>query len=178
MKPTSRETDSYQRRRSCRRATEADETQNRQSALTSKTFQWEKTLQIFTCLRIFKNLKNIKCIKLQFFKLPFRGTHLWGPSQSYSRREIVARTRRTEQCTCCPCRGQDLWCLICPYIQGELDAWLWNKWTISRTYRKVKVTQLCPTLCDPVVCSLPSSTSYGILQARVLEWVAISFSRT
>ena len=40
------------------------------------------------------------------------------------------------------------------------------------------VTQLCPTLCDPMDCSLPgSSLSMGILQARILECVAISFSR-
>ena len=39
------------------------------------------------------------------------------------------------------------------------------------------VTQLCPTLCDPVDCSLPGSSIHGILQARILEWVAIPFSR-
>ena len=38
-----------------------------------------------------------------------------------------------------------------------------------------KVTQLCLTLCDPMDCSLPSSSIHGIFQARVLEWVAISF---
>ena len=42
---------------------------------------------------------------------------------------------------------------------------------------KVLVTQLCPTLCDPVDCSLPVSSFHGILQARILECVAISFSR-
>ena len=41
----------------------------------------------------------------------------------------------------------------------------------------VLVTQLCPTLCDPTDCSSPGSSVYGILQARILEWVAISFSR-
>ena len=40
-----------------------------------------------------------------------------------------------------------------------------------------EVAQLCPTLCDPVDCSLPGSSLHGILQARILEWVAISFSR-
>ena len=40
-----------------------------------------------------------------------------------------------------------------------------------------EVTQSCPTLCDPVDCSLPGSSLHGILQARILEWVAISFSR-
>ena len=40
-----------------------------------------------------------------------------------------------------------------------------------------EVTQSCPTLCNPVDCSPPGSSVHGILQARILEWVAISFSR-
>ena len=40
-----------------------------------------------------------------------------------------------------------------------------------------EVAQSCPTLCDPMDCNLPGSSLHGILQARVLEWVAISFSR-
>ena len=40
-----------------------------------------------------------------------------------------------------------------------------------------EVAQSCPTLCDPMDYSLPGSSAHGILQARVLEWVAISFSR-
>ena len=40
-----------------------------------------------------------------------------------------------------------------------------------------KSLQLCPTLCDPMDCSLPGFSVHGILQARTLEWVAISFSR-
>ena len=39
-----------------------------------------------------------------------------------------------------------------------------------------KSLQSCPTLCDPVDGSLPGSSILGILQARTLEWVAISFS--
>ena len=39
-----------------------------------------------------------------------------------------------------------------------------------------EVTQSCPTLCDPMDCSLPGSSVHGIFQARVLEWVAIAFS--
>ena len=39
------------------------------------------------------------------------------------------------------------------------------------------VGQLCPTLCDPMDCSPPGSSVHGLLQARVLEWGAISFSR-
>ena len=41
----------------------------------------------------------------------------------------------------------------------------------------VLVSQACPTLCDPMDCSPPGSSVHGILQARILEWVAIPFSR-
>ena len=40
-----------------------------------------------------------------------------------------------------------------------------------------EVAQSCPTLCDPMDCSPSRSSLHGILQARVLEWVAISFFR-
>jgi len=40
-----------------------------------------------------------------------------------------------------------------------------------------KSLQSCPTLSDPMDCSLPGSSVHGISQARVLEWVAIAFSR-
>ena len=39
------------------------------------------------------------------------------------------------------------------------------------------VAKSCPTLGDPVDCSPPGSSVYGIFQARILEWIAISFSR-
>ena len=41
-----------------------------------------------------------------------------------------------------------------------------------------KLLQSCQTLCDPMDCSLPGFSVHGILQARTLEWVAISFSST
>ena len=43
---------------------------------------------------------------------------------------------------------------------------------------KVLVTQSCPTLCNPMDCSTPGSSVHGILQARILEGVAILFSRS
>ena len=38
---------------------------------------------------------------------------------------------------------------------------------------KASVAQLCPTLCDPMDCSPPGSSVHGIIQARILDWVAI-----
>ena len=45
------------------------------------------------------------------------------------------------------------------------------------TKSESEVSQLCPTLSDPMDCSLPGSSIHGIFQAIVLEWIAISFSR-
>ena len=53
-------------------------------------------------------------------------------------------------------------------VQGTLKSLL-KKWS--------EVAQSCPTLCDPMDCSLPGSSIPGILQAGILEWVAIFFSR-
>ena len=47
----------------------------------------------------------------------------------------------------------------------------------KKSERESEVAPSCPTLCDPVDCSPPGSSVHGILQARILEWVAISFSR-
>ena len=41
---------------------------------------------------------------------------------------------------------------------------------------ETEVAQLCPTLSDPMDCSLPGSSVHWIFQTRVLEWVAIAFS--
>ena len=52
-----------------------------------------------------------------------------------------------------------------------------NNCDLTSFGRAHEVTQSCPTLCDPIDCSLPGSSVHGIFQATVLEWIAISFSR-
>ena len=47
---------------------------------------------------------------------------------------------------------------------------------VNQLAAAVKSLQSCPTLCDPIDGSPPGSPVPGILQARILEWVAISFS--
>ena len=49
---------------------------------------------------------------------------------------------------------------------------------ILKAWSESEVAPSCPTLCDLMDYSLPGSSNRGILQARVLEWVAISFSRS
>ena len=55
-----------------------------------------------------------------------------------------------------------------PTLEGEV---------LTTELPEVEVAQLCPTLCDPMNCSLPDSSVHGILRARILEWVAIPFSK-
>ena len=65
-----------------------------------------------------------------------------------------------------------------------------DPWKVEMTWRQLEkqkgsflfkpkelITQSFLTLCDPMDCSLPLSSFHGILQARILEWVALPFSR-
>ena len=52
-----------------------------------------------------------------------------------------------------------------------------NNLRYADTTTTTKSLQSCPTLCDPMDCSLPGFSVHGILQARTLEWVTISFSK-
>ena len=57
------------------------------------------------------------------------------------------------------------------------DITLLTKAYIVKSESESEVTQSCLTLCDPMDCSPPGSSVHGILQARILEWVALFFSR-
>ena len=63
---------------------------------------------------------------------------------------------------------------MCSYISSisNMSNHQYSHWSLC-----VFVAQSCPTLCDPKDCSSPGSSVYVILQARILEWGAISFSR-
>ena len=55
-------------------------------------------------------------------------------------------------------------------LSRQKSFYSWSEWVSE-------VTQSCPTLCDPIDYSPQGSSVHGIFKARVLEWVAISFSR-
>ena len=61
------------------------------------------------------------------------------------------------------------------------ELWCWRRLLREslgqQGYQTSLSLQLCLTLCDPMDCHKPGSSVYGILQARILEWVAISSSR-
>ena len=61
--------------------------------------------------------------------------------------------------------------MVFPVVMSECESW-----TIKKAAAAAKWLQSCPTLCDPIDGSPPGSPVPGILQARMLEWVAISFS--
>ena len=108
--------------------------------------------------------------------------------------KVVASWSNTSYQLCCCCCLVTSACLtLCDpmdhalpgsSVQGILQARIMEWVAIFFSNDKVRsewsewseVTQLCPTLCDPMDCSLPGSSVHGIFQARGLEWVAISFS--
>jgi len=66
-----------------------------------------------------------------------------------------------------------------PFPSSHLVVWgcdAWSCYSYLITAAAAKSLQLYLTLCDPMDCSLSASSVHGILQARVLEWVAIAFS--
>jgi len=65
---------------------------------------------------------------------------------------------------------------ICTIIWLEGQNFALNQTAAAAAAAAAKSLQSCPTLCDPIDGSPPGSPVPGILQARILEWVAISFS--
>ena len=83
---------------------------------------------------------------------------------------------------CCGCKGKSM------QKKTVINKQSWINWIYFRPKMNLKLhfivhmtaksLQSCLTLCDPIDSSLPGSSVPGILQARTLEWVAISFSNT
>ena len=74
------------------------------------------------------------------------------------------------------------WVITPSWLSGSLRSFLYSSFVYSchlfliSFYYAAKSLQSCPTLCGPIDGSPPGSPIPGILQARTLEWVAISFS--
>ena len=64
-----------------------------------------------------------------------------------------------------------------PLSMGFSRQGYWSGLPFPSLMHESEVAQSCPTLCDPMDCSPPGSSVHGISQARILEWVAISYSR-
>ena len=99
-----------------------------------------------------------------------------GPKVNWKLRELIA------QYSCSDSKNNK----VCLSILSDMKDWckflnsvtfLQDRRFLSYYIVKVLVAQSCPTLCNPMDCSLPGSSVHGILQARTLEWVAICFAR-
>ena len=66
--------------------------------------------------------------------------------------------------------------LPCPWDSPGKNTGVGCHFLLQCMKVKSEVSQLCLTVSDPMDCSLPGSSAHGILQARVVEWVAIAFS--
>ena len=90
---------------------------------------------------------------------------------------------------CCCCSFAKLYLTLHNPMTAACQAYHWGHPKCSLvTYEMIgagkldkalvsEAVQSCPTFCNPVDCSLPGFSVHGILQARILEWVAISFFR-
>ena len=63
------------------------------------------------------------------------------------------------------------------HLYSWIQCLIFSSYVVRKVKVKVLVTQSCLTLCDCIDYRLPCSSVHGILQARILEWVATSFSR-
>ena len=97
--------------------------------------------------------------------LALQHNHIAQPSQAlyYPLQNSYSHLRTTSDKTCLKILGKIINLLVV----------LWCNYLLTVS----EVTQLCPILCDPVDCSPPGSSVHGILQARILEWVANSLTR-
>ena len=66
---------------------------------------------------------------------------------------------------------------LCGATWGEANRRTGSEGGFQSSILSFKVAQLCATVCDPIDCSAPGSSVHGVLLARILEWVAIPFSR-
>ena len=113
---------------------------------------------------IYKVLFEFVAILFLFYVLVFWPWGMWGLSP-------------TRNWTYTPCIGRQN---LSHWTAKEVPKWIYvlnaDFLNSSLEVKWSEVAQSCPNLCDPMDCSLPGFSAHGIFQARVLEWVAISFS--
>ena len=109
---------------------------------------------------------TLKIKPKQFFKIKsIDKTHIWQPT--FQKRQIHKEKKSGQRTRIVSASA---------YLVLTLSAPNSVLSTLHAAAAAAKSLQLCPTLCDPIDGSLPGSPVPGILQARTLEWVAISFS--
>ena len=94
---------------------------------------------------------------------------IWFFKKDFDMQYILCRENKYLVSTCCfACESHDKEYFFAPILHKPVCA--------HSAAAAAKSLQLCPTLCDPIDGSPPDSPVPGILQARTLDWLAISFS--
>ena len=132
-----------------------------------------KTLRNYTTFILFfrgssrpRDWTQVPCIAGRFF---YRLSHQGSPIASTQLFLILQRTGLQPEWYHIMRLTQSFKDIILTFSYQEVD--------LPPSESESEGTQSCPTLCHPMDCSLPASSVYGIFQARILEWVAISCSR-
>ena len=115
--------------------------------LTCKDRIWQKWRNVISKIKVIKRL----------------GLLYWGLAFSHPLSEFLTLEKAS--------------CHVMRWLYAEVHVIGSETLTVSDTKKESEVAQSCPTLHNPMDCSLPGSSIHGIFQARVLEWVAICFSR-
>ena len=152
-------------------------------------FKWSQIRLVF---KDFQNLTLVRLSSLILHSSPTCKCHKseYSPPNESS---LVLYTHPVAQvlwlnCSTCLNLTSSTWlctlahCSSGHHLVNRVFLFFWDQQVMRTHSTQVKeseseVAQLCPTLCNPMDCSLPGSSVHGIFQARVLERVAISFSR-
>ena len=119
-------------------------------------------------------------VPLHFLPLGWRHLHIWGywyfPSNLDSRLMERIKQKQISRLQGSVGTADEALSLHCPCIGSGYLGCIRPSLPLRNPLLAASL-QSCPTLCNPMDCSPPGSPVHGILQARTLEWVAISFSK-
>ena len=120
-------------------------------------------------------LKGLRHLQTEFWEWVNSSNTFW-MSSSYQRPTVDLWDTKMNKSWFLPCISS--WSSRVKVKQTQKYITCTLKWSVSWDFSRNSVrAQSCPTLWDPMVCSLPGSSVHGIFQARLLDWVATSYSR-
>ena len=108
--------------------------------------------------------------------IPYDVTYMWNLKHATNEFILQNRDRLTENRLVAKGEGKD-WEFGISKRKLLYIGWINNKILLYSMCVCAKSLQLCPTVCNPMNYSLPGSSVQGILQARILEWIAMPSSR-
>ena len=142
---------------------------------------------LLQCMKVNVKVKSLSRVLL--FVTPWTAAYQAPPSMGCSRQEYwsglpltylsaAAAAKSLQSCPTLRSQRRQPTRLLCPWDSRGKNAGVGCHFFLQclKVKSESEVDQSCPTLCDPVDCSLPGSSTHGIFWAKVLEWGAIAFS--